>query len=338
MRYFLFSILIFTLIFCFGCSTNENEPVGPEENTATLTVTVTAAETYYLNLSQAELVPISDYLLESDWDIAIDNLTRVRVNGGATAPGNVFAVAIDNASYNDLKSAPNILYKTDTQTDFVIGENWYFYDISTHTVSPLDVFYIIKTVNDEYFKFMIIESNFSSRSDGELKIRFDKVTAPNSPEFQYSSGRVQYFKLPLSNDAPSYFSFKEASTVAVSDEQNSTLWDLKTNFVTVSLNGGVSGPGQAGAQLLQDVAFDSLDAAPAAGYAQDDTDNGGAIGDSWYTYDFVTHTLTANSNLYVIQTAAGHYAKLEFVKTDFSGQDAGIAVMRFHYIEGTLQF
>jgi len=52
----------------------------------------------------------------------------------------------------------------------------------------------------------------------------------------------------------------------------------------------------------------------------------------------MTHTLSANSNVYIVRTAGGQAAKLEFVKTDFSDQSAGVALIRYHYIEGTTQF
>ena len=338
MRYFLISFVMVAFVIMQGCSKNENDPISSEKETETLSLSVTAGETYYINLNQTQTMEVSDNLLQSDWDIAIDNLTRVKLNGGSTAPGNVFATRVENLEYNDLKTAPSVMYDTDTQMDYVIGENWYYYDFSTHTVNPLDVFYVIKAVNDDYYKFRITESNFTSRTDGERKIQFEKINSPSAPEFLPSNGRVQLFKLPLSSSQATYFSFNASNLVAVSDEQSSISWDIKTEFVTIFLNGGSSGPGQAGAQLLHDSVFDSIDAAPETGYMQDDVNNGGAIGDSWYTYDFMTHTLSANPYVYIIKTANGNHAKLEFIKTDFSGQDAGIAVVRFQYIEGTLQF
>jgi hypothetical protein len=339
MRLFINISVIFALLMLSSCSTNEDDPIGPaNQNTVTLKVTVTATESYYIDIAQEQLAVIDDYLMDDAWDIVIDNLTRVRLNGGSTASGNVFATLVENVDYDDITVAPDRLYKADTQDELAIGESWYFYDISTHTVNPLDVVYVIRGGDGSFYKFQITEVNFPSRTDGELSLRFDKISDPVAAEFPDGLDRVQFYRLPLSGTSNTFFNFKDATTVDVTDEHSSIEWDLKSEFVTVSLNGGASGPGEAGAVTYSELAFDSIYTSPADGFISDNGDDVMAIGDSWYIYDFVTHTLSIDPKVYIIKTANGNFAKLEFVKTDFSGQNDGVALIRFHYIEGTSEF
>jgi len=339
MRLFIIFSFIFALLMLSSCSTNEDDPIGPgDENTVTLKVTVTATESYYIDITQEQLAVVNDYLMDDSWDIVIDNLTRVRLNGGSTASGTVFATALDDVDYDEIAAAPDMLYKADTQDKLAIGETWYFYDLSTHTVNPLDVVYIIRAGDGSFYKFQITEVNFPSRTDGELSLRFDKISDPVAAEFPDGVDRVQYYRLPLSSASNTYFNFKEATLVDVPDEQSSSEWDLKSAFVTVSLNGGASGPGEAGAVTYSESVFDSIHSAPADGFISDNGDDVMAIGDSWYIYDFVTHTISIDPKVYIVKTATGNHAKLEFVKTDFSGQNDGVVLIRFHYIEGTTEF
>jgi hypothetical protein len=127
--------------------------------------------------------------------------------------------------------------------------------------------------------------------------------------------------------------------VDVSNPSSSKDWDLSSDFVTISMNGGTSGSGQAGAIMDMETPMDSIAMAPGDGYMMDDSTNEKmAIGDAWYNYDFMTHSLSAHDYAWMLKTASGKYAKLEFVKTDFAGQSDGVVVIRFMYLESGNQF
>jgi hypothetical protein len=335
-----FSLMVLVFLIS-SCSTNENDPiVSDDPESDPILLTVNAAEIYHISLSQKKTVDVVDPLLENSWDICIDNLTHITVNGGSTAPGKVYVHKIETEDYSQVKAAPDGMYATDTQKNgAVIGENWYFYDVSTHSVSPLDYVYIIKTSEGEYYKFRISETVFTSRTDGELKILIDKVPAPAAPEFQDPSGRIRTAVFTLSADKITYFQLSKGEEVEITNPASSNEWDISSDFVTLSMNGGTSGPGQAGAILDQETVLDSISSAPVDGYVMDDsTQSKMAIGDAWYNYDFMTHSLSAYDYSWVLKTASGKYAKLEFVKTDFSGQSAGLVVIRFMYLESGNQF
>jgi hypothetical protein len=331
-------IVILSMAFLMSCSTNENEPLASNSIQETMTLAVNKDAVYYLSLEEAGVVTVADPMVYENWDIRISNLARVELRGGATAPGNGYAAAVENMTYEDMSTAPNVLYATDTQDGPFIGDNWYIYDITTHIVHPItERFYVLHTAAGKYFKFQIFEVEFPSPTDGELRIRFEEIAQPSSPEFQSANGRVCYTMLRMSTSEQYFFNLKQVSEVSVTDPMNSQDWDLKTEYVTVKLNGGSNGNGMAGAQLLENVDFDSITVAPASGYADDAVDTP-AIGNSWYTYDPSVHTLNCNDLVYIIRTAAGNYAKIQFVQSYFAEASAGSALVRYEYIEGTDQF
>jgi hypothetical protein len=118
----------------------------------------------------------------------------------------------------------------------------------------------------------------------------------------------------------------------------STMWDLKTSYLTVQINGGTSGPGACSAVMYDDVKFDSLQTIPNDGYVTDDSTSALAIGDSWYSYNPMNHTLSPVPNVYVVKTVDGNHAKIEFIAKDFSSQTEGVAVVKVHYTENQNTF
>ncbi len=330
--------LIFSLFVLFGCSTNENEPLGSEPLGEPMELAVTYDQVYYINLAEKAVVEVTDPLLDAGWDLSLDILTRIHLNGGSTAPGSVYAAKVEGIAFEDVKNAPGITYMTDDQNGGYIGEKWYYYDVTTHTVNPLDHFYVIRSIDGEFYKFKISDAVFTSRTDGELTIYIEKVSSPSSYETQSTAGRTLTTEITLSTIESVYFNLKEAKIVEVTDETTSMDWDIKTTYLTVNLNGGTSGPGDCSAIMYKDVEFDSVQAIPADGYVVDDSTIALAIGDSWWSYNPATHTLSPVPNVYIVKTVDGHHAKLEFIAKDFPTQSEGVAIIKLHYTENVDTF
>ena len=336
MRMTLSLLTLSLLLTFFSCSKNENDPLSPEEGGLTLTLTVTAADVYYIRLQDLSAVEVSDPLWDEGWDISVDNLTNIRLNGGATAPGQVFAATIDDMDWGDISRAPETVYQTDDQNGGYIGENWYFYDANTHTVNPNDNKYVIRATDGNYYKFRVKETVFTSRTDGELTLIAEKVDEPASFETTEVTGRVVTARFPLNGDTLTYFSLKQAKVVNITDAPSSLAWDLQSDFVTIYTNGGSSGSGAAMAAVYEDLDFDSLTVVPLGGiYVQDDSTAGNyAIGDSWYDYNVTTHSLSVKPLMYLLKTADGNFAKLQILDADFSGQSGGEAIIKYEYVTG----
>jgi hypothetical protein len=113
------------------------------------------------------------------------------------------------------------------------------------------------------------------------------------------------------------FNLKDNAIVPNADSI-STKWDIGFRGTTIIVNGGISGPGQTSALVVNGI-FEELKQAPAEGYV---TDAQGALalpGSAWYTY---TAAATAGpqhaiipipGKILVVKTSSGNYAKIEML-------------------------
>lgn len=118
-----------------------------------------------------------------------------------------------------------------------------------------------------------------------------------------------------SREAWTFFSFSAGKTVEIEDHTSSTDWDLGFQRTMVIVNGGVSGPGEGSALILDGVQFEDIVEAPEGDYVPD-TDQIATIarGDGWYTYTGPpNHWILPNDRVYILQTAVGLFAKMRFI-------------------------
>ncbi|MEX2601628.1 MAG: HmuY family protein [Balneolaceae bacterium] len=117
---------------------------------------------------------------------------------------------------------------------------------------------------------------------------------------------------------PSYvlFSLRTGDVVA-SDDSASANWDIGFSGSSMIVNSGVSGPGAAGAILL-DVPFDQIELAPSSGYGADTNEEMAIQGlDGWYIYTGTegspAHAILAKEDVTILIKTAdeNHYAKVQ---------------------------
>lgn len=114
-----------------------------------------------------------------------------------------------------------------------------------------------------------------------------------------------------------YFSLESGETVDAS-EVDTENWDIAFRGTSILVNSGTSGPGEAGAIML-DVAFDNVEIAPADGYSIDSDQETAITGSGgWYTYTgngSPAHAVIAQDDVTIIlKTADGnHYAKMHIM-------------------------
>ncbi len=96
----------------------------------------------------------------------------------------------------------------------------------------------------------------------------------------------------------------------------STQWDVAFRGTDILINGGTSGPGNGGAQLLEGI-FEDITEAPMGGWAVDGSE-GPAIpagsGTGWYNYNPAAMVVTPfPGKVLLIRTADGLYAKMRII-------------------------
>lgn len=123
----------------------------------------------------------------------------------------------------------------------------------------------------------------------------------------------------------SLFSFEKGLAVSAAEQQTEN-WDLGLRLTTFITNGGVSGPGQAGAIILSDV-FDEVKEAPADGYRTDAQGDLAITDGTWYDYNPVTRAFAPKAGtVFVFRTAKGNYAKMELLKADPTDDNGTVVV------------
>lgn len=127
-----------------------------------------------------------------------------------------------------------------------------------------------------------------------------------------------------SRDNWAYVNLAEGTVVKIKDAATSLEWHLGFKRTAAIVNGGVSGPGKAGAMALKDVPFEEVIEAPEGDYVSD-TDQIATLArdDGWYTYTGPpNHWILPNAKVYVLRFAADpkaqlassyYYAKLRFI-------------------------
>ena len=114
------------------------------------------------------------------------------------------------------------------------------------------------------------------------------------------------------------FNFATGKIVANTDSAT-TKWDVGFRRTTIIVNGGTSGPGNAGA-IVKTTLFDDIKEAPADGYAVDTKTATPPFaiptgsGNGWYTYDAAANVIKPTAGKIIIfRTADKHYAKVEIL-------------------------
>ncbi|MDH5763639.1 MAG: HmuY family protein, partial [Nitrospinota bacterium] len=120
-------------------------------------------------------------------------------------------------------------------------------------------------------------------------------------------------------------------------------WDLAFRRGKIITNGGATNKfGQSGLMDLGEVSFEAVENVPLRDFIQDkatSTETENPVLVQWYKYNFITHKLTARKNIYVVRTADGKYAKIQFMSFYCADKQPGCIQMKYVYQnEGTKSF
>jgi hypothetical protein len=149
-------------------------------------------------------------------------------------------------------------------------------------------------------------------------------------------------------DTWTYYSFSQGKEVVISDFSTSMDWDIGFHRSDVRLNGGASGPGNAGSIDLGIIGFDTLSQAPMSGYIENDsidiievfimppnlvTVPGDTVMPSWIIVDTSNPppVYTVTNNIFAVKTADGKYAKVWLKSFHNENAESGHVTMEYVY-------
>lgn len=118
---------------------------------------------------------------------------------------------------------------------------------------------------------------------------------------------------PVGANAFTFYSLRQNRVVT---DSSSTEWDIAFKSTTILINGGASGPGNGGAQVLEAL-FEEVTEAPMEGYSTDSPDAFAiptGSGEGWYNYNPATNLVSPiPGRVLVIRNADGSFAKLRIL-------------------------
>jgi hypothetical protein len=140
-------------------------------------------EWVHLDLETRDEVTAADAV----WDLAFQR-TKIKIDGGVSGAGGVEVAVVANTDFGAMAAAPATGYITDdpdgddedAEPDlaFLRGEGWYSYDPATHVVSARPQVYVVRSVEDAYFKLQLTDYYDSAGTSGFVTFRWAPIASP----------------------------------------------------------------------------------------------------------------------------------------------------------------
>ena len=268
----------------------------------------------YFSFTSREVLEITDDQASSssEWHVAFKR-SEIRLNGGVSGPGQISGLNLtdgpdiismdrfDNINASDIPERESFL----SDGPALAINQWYTYDPVTHIISAAGNVYELRTANGLSAKFVVDLLEDAGRSDAG-KISFRWVVDEGAD----LSGPGQSATVDVSGGAGVYFNLSKGEEVVIADPAASNDWDLHFSGYAIRLNGGLSGPGEAGAipSFQSGLTFEDITKANEDGghYFADRAGSAFSTdGGEWYSYDTSTHVLSSKNHVYVIDTGVG---------------------------------
>ena len=303
------------------------------------TTTVDASDTeswVYLNLATGSEVTVESPASDDSWDLAFRR-EKIMSNGGVSGSGGVEIARVAPGDFEGMLAAPSGGYETDqddtddTDVDpdyvFLGPTPWYDYDFASHTLSPADYVYAIRSVEGAYYKLEMLDYYNEPGDGGYPQFRWAPVEAPSGDG---PGPPVPTDELVVDASVKEewvYVDLQDKMVVEVSDPESSLSWDLAFSRTQLRTNGGSSGDGLGGALEAPGVTWEDLTASPTVGFVADESvslpgppgsgeSSGNPVLGDWYNYDPSTHAVSPKDTLFLVRTADGKYAKVQFLNYD----------------------
>ncbi len=331
-----------TALMLWGCSDDGNSPqtstpvneLETTENDGVFTTTARTAgdRAVYLDLESSDAIEIGDPRASLDWDLSFHGV-EVRVNGGISGRGGVRVAIAEETNFDAIETAPSAPeYHSDNDDQpsdddddpdlaFWLEDRWYEGDAAAGNVEPRDRIYIVKSVEDNYFKLQFTDYE-THNNQGSPTFRWSPIAPPDGSDVDPNEGLGEGLILEA-NRGWTYLDTNTGQLLESEDPRAENTWSIAVNRFMIQTNSGTSGEGFGGAQIAPPDAgtFGQIRSAPTVGYETDvvlDIPGHPGAGEfsgnphlsNWYNYDVDTHELSTKTEVYWVRTGLGDYAKL----------------------------
>jgi len=336
-----------------GCTKNINSGgldtggsiacAGTVNGVTTTLIDATDEEAWvYLDFESCALVDIDSPENDSGWDLGLMRYNP-KINGGVSGSGGMEVAIVEGVDFDEVTAAPLDGYITDTADDDDDGvpeyamEGWYAYDMESHMLSPLDLVYVLKTVEGSHIKLQFDDYYDDAGTSGFVQFSWAVIDPPSTDSDTDGGGdadggdadggdadggdadggpnpddeigcAVGSELVTTSEDGETFLTvFNSESTTEwtcfsfAESSQVENAWDLAWK------NWDTTTSARAAGAVIEGGDFDAIDSVPSIDWSEGDTD----FMDEWYIYDPSTHYLTAKDNVYLIQDAEGQHWKIE---------------------------
>jgi hypothetical protein len=305
--------LLGTLLLAGGCASDD--VVGPPPPSGTFTVDA-SHNWVYVSLSDGEAIamPLPPNLSDA-WDVAF-NATSVMLNGGVAGPGGVTGFCVcQNASASNAEvlamtpasELPDFEAVTGTPagasftaeklTPAIAG--WYTGTGAAAVADPSKTFLLRLADNVTFAKVRVAALEApSATAAGRVTLEF---AVQPSPDARF--GTTKTLVVDLTTAGAKSVDLKTAALAT-----NDTDWDLRLEGFTIRVNGGVSGPGNAGATPGSG-SFESIATASVVANAyKTDTYAGVFAAQPWYKYNIAgDNRISPTFNVYLLKRGSAVY-------------------------------
>ena len=317
-----------------------SEEQEPEEGVFSKVIDASDPEVWiYLDIEEDEIIAVEEPLEAENWDIGLQRF-NIKLNSGVHGPSNVEAALVAGESYVPYDEAPFEGYEQDLADanddeipEYVLAD-WYDYDSSTHILTPKDQFYVLKSRNQQYYKFRIVDYYDEAGTSGFMTIDWEEIDAPSDP----TPANPDIDKTIDATDSATwiYFDLESGTTVSPETPTDSSDWDLAFQRYTIAVNGGVSGTGNMEVLPIFDVYndFENITEIPDGDWITDEEDaNEDTIPEyafkDWFNYDSSTHVLTPADTVYLVRTVEENIFRVRIIEYYSAQGDSGYMSIEF---------